>query len=269
MTSDFLFHIVQHKKREIKDAKKRVAESVLANDAALFLDRRPFLNVLNKPGPSGVNIIAEIKRASPSKGIICADLDPVAMAEKYEHGGAAALSVLTDNKYFKGSIEDLQQARKATRLPVLRKDFVISSYQIYEAAAVGADAVLLIVRILSGKQLKDYIQLCDELKLDALVEIHSAKDIETPAFSKAKLVAINNRNLSSFETDTHNAIKLVSLLSPDQIPVAASGIVTRKDIEKNMDAGINNFLVGESLVRAKDPVAFIRSLLWPEGCVNT
>jgi len=269
MTADFLSDIVEHKKREVKEAKKRVSESALANDAALSLDRRPFLNVLKKPGPSGANIIAEIKRASPSKGIICADLDPVVMAKKYEHGGAAALSVLTDSKYFKGSIEDLQQARKATRLPVLRKDFLISSYQIYESAAAGADAVLLIVRILSQQQLQDYLKLCDELKLDALVEIYSVKDIEAAVLAKAKLIGINNRNLSSFETDTNNAKKLVPFLSPDQVPVAASGIVTRRDIEENMDAGINNFLVGESLVRAKDPSAFIRSLLWPEGCVNT
>jgi indole-3-glycerol phosphate synthase len=269
MTADFLFDIVEHKKAEIKEAKKHIPERTLATDAFLGRDKRAFFGVLKKPGPSGINIIAEIKRASPSKGTICYDLDPAAMARAYESGGACALSVLTDEKYFKGSITDLQQARKTTRLPVLRKDFVISSYQIYEAAAVGADAVLLIVRILSGKQLKDYLQLCDELKLDALVEIHSAKDIEAAVSAKAKLIGINNRNLSSFETDTHNAIKLVSLLSPDQIPVAASGIVTRNDIEKNMDAGINNFLVGESLVRAKDPSAFIRSLLWPEGCVNT
>jgi indole-3-glycerol phosphate synthase len=269
MTADFLFDIVEHKKREVKDAKKHISESALAKDIVLSRDRRPFFNVLKKPGPSGANIIAEIKRASPSRGVICSDLDPVALAKKYEHGGAAALSVLTDKKYFKGSIEDLQQARKATHLPVLRKDFLISSYQIYESAVAGADAVLLIVRILSQQQLQDYLKLCDELKLDALVEIHSAKDIEAAVLAKAKLIGINNRNLSSFETDTHNSIKLVSLLSPDQIPVAASGIVTRRDIEENMDAGINNFLVGESLVRAKDPSAFIRSLLWPEGCVHT
>ena len=260
MTADFLFDIVEHKKREVKEAKKRISESTLVKDAGLYRDKRPFLGALKKPGASGVNIIAEIKRASPSRGIICADLDPVAMAEKYEHGGAAALSVLTDNKYFKGSIEDLKQAIKATCLPVLRKDFLISSYQIYESAAAGADAVLLIVRILSQKQLQDYLQLCDELSLDALVEIHSVKDIEAAVLAGAKLVGINNRNLSSFETDINNAIKLVSLLSPGQIPVAASGIVTRRDIEINMAAGINNFLVGESLVRAKDPAAFIGSL---------
>ena len=269
MTADFLFDIVEHKKREVKEAKKYISESTLVKNADLYRDKRPFLGALKKPGPSGVNIIAEIKRASPSKGIICADLDPVLMAKNYENGGAAALSVLTDNKYFKGSIEDLQQARKATRLPVLRKDFLISSYQIYEAAAAGADAVLLIVRILSQQQLQDYMKLCDELKLDALVEIYSVKDIEAVVSANAKLIGINNRNLSSFETDTHNAIQLVSFLSKEQIPVAASGIVTRRDIEKNMDAGINNFLVGESLVRAKDPAAFIGSLLWPEECVNT
>jgi len=268
MTSDFLSIIVEHKKKEIKKAKKHVSESTLAKTAALPRDKRPFFKKMASPGSSGINIIAEIKRASPSKGIICDNLNPTAMAKQYENGGASALSVLTDKRYFSGTIKDLQQAREATGLPVLRKDFLISSYQIYESASAGADAVLLIVRILSQKQLKDYMQLCEELGLDVLVEVHSIKDINTAVAAKAKLVGINNRNLSSFDTDTHNAIELVSLLSPDQVPVAASGIATKKDIDMNVAAGINNFLIGESLVRAKDPAAFIASLLRPgEGYI--
>lgn len=261
MATDVLSEIVEHKKKNIKEAKKDIPESEFAKDACLRRDKRPFFKKLSLPGHLGINIIAEIKRASPSKGIIRSHLDPAVIAKQYEKGGASALSVLTDTRYFNGKIKDLQQARKATDLPVLRKDFLISSYQIYESAAVGADAVLLIVRILSKNQLKDYIKLCDELGLDVLVEVHSIKDIETAVSVKAKLIGINNRNLSSFDTDTNNAIRLVSLLSSDQVPVAASGIATRSDIDMNLKVGINNFLIGESLVRAKDPEVFLRSLL--------
>jgi len=260
MTSNFLNIIVKDKQEEIKKIKKNVPEGTIRQKAFAFGNKRSFFKNLEHPGPTGINIIAEIKRASPSKGDIAPDLDPVELAGKYEQGGAAALSVLTEKKYFKGSVDDLRKARQATTLPVLRKDFIISSYQIYESAAIGADAILLIVRILTKGQLKDYLNLCKELNLDALVEIHSEEDLENASISGAKLIGINNRNLSSFETDLSIALHLVSMLEPDQIPIAASGIKDRKDIEKNLAAGINNFLIGESLVRAKKTSAFIKSL---------
>ena len=169
--------------------------------------------------------------------------------------------MLTDQPYFKGSLDDLKKARESSTLPVLRKDFLISSYQIYESSAMGADAVLLIARILSGEQLRDYLKLCNELKLDALVEIYSEKDLEAATQAKARLIGINNRNLSSFETNIDTAIKLVSLLEPYQIAVAASGIQNRDDIVKNQQAGIWNFLIGESLVRAENCRDFLRSLM--------
>jgi len=261
MGKDFLEAIVKHKKEEIAEAKKLITESQLRKDAFTSIKRRPFIEKLEKPGPSGVNIIAEIKRASPSKGDICPDLNPAAYAQEYEKGGAAAISVLTDQSYFKGSSDDLKKARESSTLPVLRKDFLISSYQIYESSAMGADAVLLIARILSQEQLHDYLELCNELKLDALVEIHSEKDLEAATQAKARLIGINNRNLSSFETNIDTAIKLVSLLEPYQIAVAASGIKNRGDIIKNQQAGIWNFLIGESLVRAENRQAFLRSLM--------
>ena len=219
------------------------------------------LGRLAQPGPAGVNIIAEIKRSSPSKGPICPDLDPSALAEEYEQGGAAALSVLTDRPYFQGSPEDLKKARAATSLPVLRKDFLISSYQLYESSVLGADAVLLIARILSREQIRDYLDICKELNMDALVEIHSEEDLEAATVSGAKLIGINNRNLKTFETDIQTAIRLASLLEPDQIPVAASGIKSREDIEKNMRFGIRNFLIGESLVRSENPRVFLETLM--------
>ena len=261
MKKDFLQIIVEDKKQEIAAAKHRFPERLLREKALVPKKRRPFLQKLAQPGPSGANIIAEIKRASPSKGVICPDLNPVTYAVEYERGGAAALSVLTDQPHFKGSIHDLKSARQSTILPVLRKDFLISSYQIFESAVIGADALLLIARILDPKQLKDYLNLCKELQMDALVEIHSEKDIEKATRAGAELIGINNRNLRSFETDIHTSIRMKSLLEPDQVAVAASGIRSRKEIEKLNDSGIWNFLIGESLVRADNPEAFLKSLL--------
>jgi indole-3-glycerol phosphate synthase len=260
MIRDILSKIVEYKKEEIIAAKQNIPESFLREKAFAPRNRRPFLKKLEHPGPFGINIIAEIKRASPSKGDIRADLDPSVYADEYEKGGAAALSVLTDKPYFKGSPEDFKIARKTTTLPVLRKDFLISSYQIFESAVMEADAVLLIVRILDLQQLKDYLSLCNELKLDALVEVHSEADIEKAGLAGARLIGINNRNLKSFETDIETAIRMKSLLGSDQIAVAASGIRTRKDIDLIRSSEIWNFLIGESLVRAKYPRDFLMSL---------
>jgi len=260
MAEDILSQIVKRKKEEIIEAKKVLPEKSLRKEAILKKERRSFLSVFEKPQSTDVNIIAEIKRASPSKGIFSPNLDPVTKARAYEQGGAVALSVLTDSDFFKGSSQDLKAARQATNLPVLRKDFLISTYQIYESAAIGADAVLLIVRILTEQQLKDYLDLAEELNMDALVEVHSMEDLAIATRVGARLIGINNRNLKSFETHIGTAISMVSALEPFQIPVAASGIQSPEDIMKNLDAGIHNFLIGESLVKAKDPIVFIRSL---------
>ncbi|MBU0545317.1 MAG: indole-3-glycerol phosphate synthase TrpC [Proteobacteria bacterium] len=257
---DFLTKIVEHKKIEIKERSKLVAESLL-RDEVIKVKKRPFMKKLSEPGQSGINVIAEIKRASPSKGFLHPDLDPAEYAADYEKGGAAAISVLTDRDYFKGSSNDLIRAREASSLPVLRKDFIISSYQIYETSAMGADALLLIARILSKQQIKDYLALSTELVMDTLVEVHSEKDLETASDAGAKLIGINNRNLSSFETDPENAMRIAGLLEPGQIAVAASGIKGRRDIEKNLSSGIYNFLIGESIVTSGNPVEFIKSLL--------
>jgi len=269
MKKDFLQIIIEDKKHEIASAKQRLPEHLLREKALITQKRRSFFKKLIQPGPSGVNIIAEIKRASPSKGIICPDLNPVTYAVEYEKGGAAALSILTDGPHFMGSIHDLQSARESTTLPVLRKDFLISSYQIFESVVIGADALLLIARILDPKQLKDYLDICSELHIDALVEIHSEKDLEKATLGGAKLIGINNRNLRSFETDLDTAIRLKSLLEPDQVTVAASGISSRKEIEKMNYSGIWNFLIGESLVRAENPRDFLKSLLGEDSSENT
>jgi len=261
MAKDFLKIILKEKKEEIEYLKKQVSEVELMKKSASVQERRPFFQKLKNPGSFGINIIAEIKRASPSKGIILKNLDPALYALAYENGGAAAISVLTDKNHFMGSAEDLKKAKEVSSLPVLRKDFLISSYQIYESLVMGADAVLLIVRILSRNQLKDYIDLCRTLKLDTLVEVHSESDVETASWAGAKLIGINNRNLSSFDTDINHAAKMMSFIQPDQVPIAASGIKSKDDVNKMIENGIRNFLIGESLVRAKNPLEFLKTLL--------
>lgn len=261
MPTDFLSQIVKQKGKEIAQARKVVSEGRLEEIARRRSDFRSFFEALSRPGTTGVNIIAEIKRASPSKGDIRADLNAALTAGLYEKGGATAISVLTDPTYFKGSLEDLRAARAACRLPVLRKEFIISRYQVYESAAAGADAILLIARVLDPEKLVGLYKLARELGMAVLVEVHTSAEILHASCSGARLVGINNRNLGTFETDTRIAADLVSRLSPGQIPVAASGISGPSDIRENRRAGIFNFLVGESIVRSEDPARFIGELM--------
>jgi len=260
MDTDFLNQIIEYKQQLIIKQKHYRSKSSLRNDAEKCLTHRPFIKTMENLKTNTMHIIAEIKRASPSKGLIQPHLIAADYAEAYERGGASAISVLTEDHWFKGSIDDLTDARESSKLPILRKDFIISSYQIYESAVIGADAILLIVRILSDNQIKEYLDLCNTLKLDALVEIHSTEDIKKTSGTSARLIGINNRNLSSFDTDIDTAIELVSCLENNQIPVAASGIQTKDDIERTRTAGINHFLIGESIVRSADPENFIKSL---------
>jgi indole-3-glycerol phosphate synthase len=259
-TPDILERIVQAKQAEVTAAQREISLNRLREAADARHDVRPFFDSLKAPGPSGVNIVAEIKRASPSKGVICKDLDPGRLAECYAAGGARAISVLTEKNFFHGSADDLKQARLASGLPVLRKDFIFCDYQIYESAAMGADAVLLIVRILDQQRLLGLIQLASSLRLAALVEIYTETDLEAAARAGAQLVGINNRNLKSFETDLGHTLKFLPLLQPGQVAVAASGIRTREDIQRYQAHGVFNFLIGESLVRSETPAAFLNYL---------
>jgi len=260
MGTDFLSQIIEYKQHLIAKQKRYRSENSLRNDAEQCLDHRPFIKPMENVEADMIHIIAEIKRASPSKGLIKKDLVAADFASAYERGGASAISVLTEDHWFKGSIDDLTDARKTSALPILRKDFTISTYQIYESALIGADAILLIVRILSKNQIKDYLDLCTELNLDALVEIHTIDDINKIEDSGARLIGINNRNLQSFDTDIVTAIELVAGLEPGQIPVAASGIATKEDIFQTKQANIRHFLIGESIVRSDDPEEFIKLL---------
>lgn len=258
---DLLDRIIKTKRQEIQAARQQVSEAELRRRAKSRKPSRPFRARLAAPGPSGVNIIAEIKRASPSKGALNENLDPSRYAVSYERAGAAALSVLTDPSYFKGSLADLAAARQSVSLPVLRKEFIISEYQIFESAAHEADAVLLIVRILSKAQLEDYLAICRELGLDALVEVHSEADLSSASLAGADLIGINNRNLQTFETRIDTSIRLAPLLSSGQVAVAASGIRNADDLRVLKAAGIFNFLIGESLVRAGSAENFLKTLL--------
>jgi indole-3-glycerol phosphate synthase len=261
MSVHILDRIVAKKRLEVAEAKKTVSVAELEHRARARTDVRFLSKSLAQPGPHGINVIAEVKRASPSKGVIRADLNAAEYARRYESAGAAALSVLTDEGFFQGSFNDLRSAREATRLPVLRKDFIISSYQVIESVAFGADAILLIVRILSEHQLKDYLALSRELRVDALVEVHSEEELDIASEAGARLIGVNNRNLDVFKTDINTSIRLAQRIEPQQTGVAESGINSREDILKIRAAGIFNFLIGESLVRADDTRGFLKNLL--------
>jgi len=258
--SDFLSRILEHKRDEVSAAAKRTPEPVLRREAEKLKGRRSFIDRLAGPGPLGMNVIAEIKRASPSKGKIREMVDPAEYARKYELGGAAAVSVLTDRDFFGGSPDDLRKVKSAASLPTLRKDFLISSYQVYESAVMGADAVLLIVRALLPESLRDLLSLCSDIGLDALVEVHDESEFETAAKSGARLIGINNRDLGTFHTDISISIGLAGRVGPGLVLVAESGIHARSDVERLLDAGIWNFLIGESLMRSEDPVGFLKAL---------
>ncbi len=250
--------IVEHKRREVDEAKRRNPIEKLRERVAPR-ESGGFRKAVGQPGR--LCLIAEIKKASPSRGVIRADFDPAAIARSYADGGASAISVLTDAKYFQGDVAHLVQARDESGLPVLRKDFIIDEYQIWESAAIGADAALLIVAALDAGQLKDYLQLAGEVGLDALVEAHDAAEIETALDAGAEIVGINNRDLRTFKTDIETTLRLAERIPNDRVTVSESGIHTREDAQKVRDAGANAILVGEALMTCDDVSGKIRELI--------
>ena len=212
------------------------------------------------PDGDDIAVIAEVKKASPSKGVIRANFDPVAIAEIYEANGASALSVLTDEKYFQGSIDFLAQISNAVKLPILRKDFTIGPYQIYEARAMGAAAILLIVSILEPGELDDYLALARDLDLDALVEVHTEEELVLALDAGAEIVGINNRNLQTFVTSLQTTFSFIDRIPDEVMKVSESGIYTRDDVVKLRDAGADAVLVGESLMREADMGKKLREL---------
>ncbi|MBV9894547.1 MAG: indole-3-glycerol phosphate synthase TrpC [Chloroflexi bacterium] len=236
-------------------------DEILANKRQEVAARRvlrSFNSVLRQPG---VSVIAEFKRRSPSGGLIRADAAPADVARLYAQGGARALSVLTDARYFGGSDADLIEARGATTLPVLRKDFVVEEFQIREARALGADAILLIVRALSDSDLRSFLRLARELGMDALVETHSADEVERALDAGAEIIGVNNRDLDTLTTDVTLAPRLRRLVPADHVFVAESGVSTPEQIRILADAGVDAVLIGESLLRATDPGATLAELV--------
>jgi indole-3-glycerol phosphate synthase len=220
--------------------------------------RRDFRTALSARVPA---IIAEVKKASPSKGILSDDFDPTRIARAYEGGGAAALSVLTDHAYFQGSLADLQAARAAVGIPVLRKDFTISTRQILEAAAKGADAILLIAAILSERELREFREAAGRYGLSALVEVHDRQELDSAIASGATLIGVNNRNLRTFEVRLETSLELAAHMPAGALLVSESGIHTSADIARLRAAGYSAFLVGEHLMKSADPAEALRALV--------
>lgn len=253
-----LDEIVAWKRVEVAGRKAAKSQAALERAAAAARPR-PFEASLSRAGR--LSVLAEIKRASPSAGVIAGGVDPAAAAAAMDGAGAQAISVLTDRKYFSGSLDDLTAARAAVRVPVLEKDFVIDEYQIYEAAAAGADAVLLIVRILTGAELRAFYSLAKRLGLGTLVEAHTQDDLRRAAAVGPKLVGINNRDLATLEVDIETTLRLMPLVPKGAAIVSQSGISRPEEAKRLFDAGVAAIQVGESLMRAKDPGAKIRELL--------
>ena len=248
--------IVEQKKLEVAELPSRIIAAGDIRDAMLEHDeRRDFLGALRKPRRGKVALIAEVKKASPSAGVICKDFDPVKIAIEYEQAGATCLSVLTDEKFFQGDLEYLRDIRAAVKLPLLRKDFIIDERQILEAAEWGADAILLIVSILDDARLKQFHTLATEAGLTALVEVHDEAELERALAIDAPLIGVNNRDLKSFKVDLANTEHMAAKLFPPHgtrhpsLLVAESGIHTRNDVDRLARCGAGAILVGESLVR--------------------
>jgi indole-3-glycerol phosphate synthase len=262
-TPDILKKIVAHKRDEVAAAKAEFPLDRLRDRLELVEDKpRGFIQALRIMGESGgTAIIAEVKKGSPSKGIIRADFDPLTIAEIYQTHGATCLSVLTDEKFFLGHLNYLGLIREQVSLPLLRKDFICDPYQIYEARAYGADAVLLIAAMLDLQQLRDFAALAAELKLDVLLEVHDEAELDLALQTDCELIGINNRSLRTFVTDLGTTERLRPLLPLDRLVVAESGINNRADVERLLKAGAGAFLVGESLMREADIGAKLEELL--------
>lgn len=242
--------IVAHKRGEIETAKSQRPESLLLEQVAQAPPVRDFAAAMTEA--EGIGLIAEVKKASPSAGIIRADFDPVAIATIYEQHGAACLSVLTDEHFFQGHLDYLMHVRQAVAIPVLRKDFILDRYQVLEARSAGADCVLLIAECLEEEQLGDLYHYAAELGMESLIEIYEPANLERVLKLNPKLLGINNRNLKTFVTDLDHSISLMEQIPQETLLVSESGIRTRNDVVRLQDAGVGGILVGETLMRAEN-----------------
>lgn len=252
--TDILEKITAVKHQEVAAAKKRKSLEAVRADAESRVLTRDFVGALRAKIADGQSaVIAEIKKASPSKGVLRADFEPADIAQSYAEHGAACLSVLTDKDFFQGSSDYLRQARASCTLPVLRKDFMVDAYQIYESRAMGADAVLLIAACLSDGQMAEFEQIALSLDMAVLVEVHDADELRRALILKTPLIGINNRNLKTFEVSLDTTISMLADVPKDRLLVTESGITTPADVARMREVGVNAFLVGEAFMRAADP----------------
>ena len=252
--SDILNQIVAVKREEIAAGLRRKSLAAMRADAESRVLTRDFVGALRSKIAAGQPaVIAEVKKASPSKGVIRADFIPADIAQSYAEFGAACLSVLTDQQFFQGSIDYLKQARASCQLPVLRKDFMIDPYQVYEARAIGADCILLIAACLADTQMAELEAVARSLDMAVLVDVHDGAELQRALKLKTPLVGINNRNLRSFEVSLDTTLGLLGDVPPDRLLVTESGIVTSADVQKMRSAGVHAFLVGEAFMRAPEP----------------
>jgi indole-3-glycerol phosphate synthase len=254
-----LEEIVRRKKDEVAQSRARVEEAELRSKCADRSSGRSLFGVLSFAG-GPIRVIAEVKRASPSAGEIGKIADPAALARAYVRGGAAAISVLTDGPSFGGSLDDLKTVRAAVDVPVLRKDFIVDDYQLIEARAAGADAVLLIVAALSSRQLKELHEAARAVGLECLVEIHAESELEQALAVGAQIIGVNNRDLHTLKVDVATSERLIPRIDPRRKAVAESGILGPEEAKRLRAAGAANLLIGEALVRAKDPAALLKKV---------
>jgi indole-3-glycerol phosphate synthase len=254
-----LEQIVEHKLREVALRKAGHPQSELERTCAVAAPTRDFEGAL-RPPRGGVRLVGEIKHASPSRGVFTESFDPAGLARTYAAHGAAAISVLTDEKFFRGRLDHLSAVRRLVDVPLLRKDFTIDEYQIWEARATGADAVLLIVSILEARRLRDLMNAAKALGLGALVEVHTREELEVALGAGASVIGVNNRDLTTFETTIETTLHLLPLIPPGPVVVSESGFFTAADVRRVVVAGAHAVLVGEALVRAPDVGAKVREL---------
>tara|TARA_R100000789_G_C3022215_1_gene153755 strand:- start:3693 stop:4490 length:798 start_codon:yes stop_codon:yes gene_type:complete len=253
-TPDILKKILQRKQQEIAERSKRLPINLLQQLAENAEPVRGFVEAIECKLAAGQSaVIAEVKKASPSKGVLREDFRPAEIALSYENGGAACLSVLTDKDFFQGHEDYLKQARTACQLPVIRKDFIIDPYQVFEARAIGADCILLIVAALDDDQLEQLSQLAIQLDMDVLVEVHNEEELHRALVLNLPLIGINNRDLHTFETSLETTIKLLNFIPDETIVITESGILGKEDITFMREHGVNGFLVGEAFMRADEP----------------
>ena len=253
-----LGEIVAARRQQIGEARARTPLETLKHAAQARAERRDFAAALSG-GP--LRLIAELKRASPSRGILRQQYRPDAIAQSYEAAGASALSVLTEERYFLGSLDDLETVRAAVRLPVLRKDFILEDYQIYETVAAGADALLLIVAALSDEDLRSSVELCHGLQIAPLVEVHDESELERALAAGARIIGVNNRDLKTLEVDLETSLRLRPGIPAGSITVSESGIKTSQDLRRIAEAGYHAALIGERFMTTADPGAALREML--------